>query len=397
MKRCSILFVLVAATASLGCKRATPTNGDAGTSRASEATREQVLRGIGECTASEVASFATKAATFGQKANAAATVPSDATRKEAQDAWVAAIDQWERLEVMQFGPAATKAHPGGQDLRGSIYAWPLTSRCLIEQQIVSKAYEGATFSTALSSSRGLGAAEYLLFYAAPDNACSAGATINADGMWNALGATEIAARRLAYAGAVATDIAAVGTKLNTAWDPAQGNFVNELVKSVRGGSIYKTDQTAFNSVSDALFYVEADVKDTKVAHPLGILNCTTPTCPEGVESPYAKRSLTHIVNNLAGFRKLFFGCNDGNGQAFDDLLDAIGASSINTSVKVALEQAEAALASITSPDLETAIAQQNDKVRAVHTALKKLADVLKTEFVTVLDLELPQRVEGDND
>ncbi len=390
------LFVFAAATLS-SCKRASPATADAGVSKASEATREGVLRGIGECVAAEVASFATKAAAFEQKAKSATSAPSDVTRKEAQEAWAAAIDQWERLEVMQFGPAATKSHPGGQDLRGSIYAWPLTSRCLIDQQIVSKAYAETTFSTSLTSSRGLGAAEYLLYYTPADNGCSAGANINTDGTWNALGAAEIAARRLSYAGAVSSDVMSTAKTLNAAWDPAQGNFVNELVKSVHGSATYKTDQVAFNAVSDALFYVEADVKDMKLAQPLGILNCTTPTCPEAVESPYAKRSLVHIVNNLAGFRTLFFGCGEGSALAFDDLLNAVGASDTTASVKAALTEAETALASITSPDLETAITQENDKLRAVHAALKKLADTLKTEFRTVLDLDLPQRVEGDND
>ena len=36
-------------------------------------------------------------------------------------------------------------------------------------------------------------------------------------------------------------------------------------------------------------------------------------------------------------------------------------------------------------------------VRAVHAAVKNLTDVLKTDFVTVLDLELPKKAEGDND
>jgi hypothetical protein len=36
-------------------------------------------------------------------------------------------------------------------------------------------------------------------------------------------------------------------------------------------------------------------------------------------------------------------------------------------------------------------------VRALYDAVKGVTDVLKTEVVTVLDLELPQKVEGDND
>jgi hypothetical protein len=34
---------------------------------------------------------------------------------------------------------------------------------------------------------------------------------------------------------------------------------------------------------------------------------------------------------------------------------------------------------------------------AVYTAFKGLTDLLKTEFVTVLNLELPKSTQGDND
>ena len=38
-----------------------------------------------------------------------------------------------------------------------------------------------------------------------------------------------------------------------------------------------------------------------------------------------------------------------------------------------------------------------DKVVAVHAAVKKLNDLLKTEFVTTLNLDLPLGAVGDND
>ena len=38
-----------------------------------------------------------------------------------------------------------------------------------------------------------------------------------------------------------------------------------------------------------------------------------------------------------------------------------------------------------------------DETTQLHAAVKRITDNLKTEFVTVLDLELPQVLEGDND
>ncbi len=396
--RVAVLLSLIAVAA---CKRAAPPapDGDAGAHKASAATREASLRGIGVCTAAQAKLFATRAGTFEQKTKVLALAPGEGERKEArngaQSAWVAAIDEWQKLEMMQYGPAAVTTQPGGLDLRGFIYAWPLFNRCLVEQQLVSKVYD-TNFASLLVNSRGLGAAEFLLFYDGTDNVCGPTASINTDGTWNTLVGTELSARRAAYANAVAGDIASFARKLDAAWDPAQGNFVNELAQAGRGSTTYKSDALAFNSVSDALFYVESDVKDMKVARPLGIANCEQPTCPEAVESLYAKRSKQHLVNNLAGFRMVFFGC-ETNASALDDLLIAVGANSLVSDVKTALDEADAAVAALTSPDLGTAVTEENGKLRAVHAALKKLTDILRTEFISFLDLELPRRVEGDND
>ena len=47
--------------------------------------------------------------------------------------------------------------------------------------------------------------------------------------------------------------------------------------------------------------------------------------------------------------------------------------------------------------LEQALATDPAKVMTVYTAFKGLTDLLKTEFVTVLNLELPKTTQGDND
>jgi hypothetical protein len=62
----------------------------------------------------------------------------------------------------------------------------------------------------------------------------------------------------------------------------------------------------------------------------------------------------------------------------------------------ALSGAEAAVDEL-DPPLEQALASDPQKVRAVYDAVKALTDPLKTEFVTVLNLELPRTSEGDND
>ena len=379
------------------CKRADPTTTIKGTARIPESTRVAVLSAFATCAASEARAFRDAAAAFEQASMTASSSKTSESKIIAQDAWRSAIDIWERNELLQFGPSAIKSQPGGQDQRENIYPWPLTNRCLLEQQIVSKGYESSGFGSLLTSYRGLGAAEYLLFYEGTDNACGEGATINAQKTWEAVGA-DLGARKLDYAKAIATDVHTHADALATTWDPEKGNFGRNLSDAGIGSSVYSSQQLAFNVVSDALFYVETDVKDMKVGRPTGLTDCSTPTCPEALESLYAKRSKAHVKNNLVGFRNLMFGCEgDGKGLGFDDLLVAIGAESVATRLKSALDASFAALDAIQSDDFSQALGSELDKMKALHAALIGITDLLRTEFITVLDLELPKRVEGDND
>ena len=78
------------------------------------------------------------------------------------------------------------------------------------------------------------------------------------------------------------------------------------------------------------------------------------------------------LNQFVGFRRLFQGCGEGYaGVGFDDWLRDAGAGDL----------AERMIASL----------------NGVDAAVKEVTDELKTEFVTVLNLELPSAAEGDND
>jgi hypothetical protein len=70
---------------------------------------------------------------------------------------------------------------------------------------------------------------------------------------------------------------------------------------------------------------------------------------------------------------------------------------VAASVQSAFAEVEAALQAIPEGKLEDELRAKSAAATALHTALRKLGDLLKTEVVTVLNLELPARVEGDND
>jgi predicted lipoprotein len=358
-------------------------------------TRRALLEAVGTCVLENARDFELRAQALDAAAAAASVDPGK--RIEAQATWREAADRWQKLELLQIGPAAAGTQPGGADLRDAIYAWPLASACTVDAHIVAETWVAAP-DDVLINARGLAAAEYLLFHDAPANACAADDPINTGGAWSALDDATLSARRAEYATFVAADLAEQATALVRAWDPAQGNFLGELAGAGDGSKTFTRQSIALNASSDALFYVDWATKDLKVGRPAGITQCDAAVCPEAVESLFAHRSKEHVRNNLLGLRMLFTGCGeDAKSLGFDDFLYAVGQGDLGASIYRDIVAALAAADAIDEADLAQAVATDHASVVALHGSLKRITDVLRTDLVTLLDLELPKRVEGDND
>ncbi|MBX3219348.1 MAG: imelysin family protein [Labilithrix sp.] len=402
MKRYIGAFVAAAVLCGTSCRSRSGDPGAGSSSGSVDAgsfDKPALLRAFGECVVADYRELSTSVVALDAATSAAASDKSAASLEAARAAWKTAMEIAQRAEVYQFGPAAISTAPGGRDMRDPIYAWPLVGRCALEQTIVSKAYETPGWATsALVSTRSLAAAEYLLFFTGAENECPAESEINTNGSWAALGAEELAARRLAYARVVTADVVQRTQALVDAWDPAKGNFIEELATAGRSKS-FASEQMAFNAVTDAMFYVDLQLKNSKVGKPAGFLpDCAAAPCLSAVESPWAKRSKEHIRQNLAGYEKLFRGCGPGgSGLGFDDLLGAVGAESVTAKVEASLVEIRAALDALVEPTFEEDLQKNIAGVQRLFDALRANAALMKAEFVTVLDLELPKRVEGDND
>lgn len=370
-----------------------------GTAGAPAFTRAALLEAFGTCAAAAAKDFSGRAAALDSAAATLASAPSAGARAVAREAFHSAMDAWQVVELMQFGPTGRTTVLGGKDFRDNIYAWPLFSRCAIEEEIVKRGDESTTFgTTVLANRRGLGAVEYLLFYEGADTACPASSA--AYGPWNALSTAEKEARKLAYAARAVRDIAERAAALAAAWAPDGGNFPHTLRTAGSGNAVYATTQAAINSITNAAFYIESEVKDMKLAGPLGVdmMACASDICPALLESKFARRSKANIAANLEGLRRLLEGCGPSHaGLGFDDLLTALGAGALTEALRARAVTAQAALANIGEPDLDVALVADKPSVRALYDAVKAVTDLLKTEFATVLDIELPGDIGTDND
>jgi predicted lipoprotein len=360
-------------------------------------SREALLASVADCAVARAREFEERALALVEATATYDAEPSDEHLGDVHAAWALAMERWQELEVWQFGPLAQMPALGAESLRLQVYAWPAFNRCAIDQQIVSRRYLESDFDRALTNTRGLGAIEYLSFYPGGDNGCLPTQAINAGGTWSALGDAEIGLRKAGYAHAVAADVAARAATLVERWAPELGNFHRVFAGAGRGSAVYPSMQSALNALSDAMFYVDTQLKDMKLAWVMGIAECGGP-CPVPAESPFAGFSKRNVRGNLLGFRALFQGCGpSGSGLGFDDLLIDLGQVELAERMKAELAAAIAALDALEQPSIEAAMAVDPGSVFALYDAVKRLTDSLKSDFITVLDLEPPPGAGDDTD
>jgi predicted lipoprotein len=363
-------------------------------------TKPALLKAIADCSLGRYREFNELASALRDATAAWAENPNEELRAAAQNAWRAANDSWQVSELFRFGPTGPAFEPGGKDYRNAIYFFPDILNCQVDQAIVSRSYAARPLNL-LVSARGLGALEYLLFYNGSANSCGAGITINTGtpNPWQQLDAAELNRRRAEYAGALGDDLSVVAKAVLDAWDPAVGNFHAQFANAgALAGGVFKTDQDAFNVIDNAFFYIDRELKDYKLAIPAGLsLSCGSTVCPEAVEARFSLASNSNMGNNVRGFRSLFQGCGPNySGLGFDDYLSAINKGDLAARMIAAAVDAQTSAATLPLP-LEQLINADRGRVVALHTAVKGISDLLKTEFVSSLNLELPTAAQGDND
>ncbi|MBC7425580.1 MAG: hypothetical protein H7321_03500 [Bacteroidia bacterium] len=190
--------------------------------------------------------------------------------------WFRTREAWETTECFLFGPVATL------ELDPSIDDWPLNSVDLDSVMATSNTFTPSYVASLSTSLKGFHAIEYLIF--------------GKNG--NRL-AADFTAREKEYLGALCADLLTITTKMYTEWNPAQGNYRNELVTAGNGNATYPTKKAALLEITNAITGIVEEVGASKISEPFNTFDSTLE------ESQFSKNSFTDFKNNIIGARDAY--------------------------------------------------------------------------------------------
>jgi len=390
---------------SWACQDGGPGMDDGDDASTPNASRRAVLKSIADnVLVPSTAEFATRTAALQvavqEYTDAVATSSADVDEAEAAAhlAWREAMAQWQQLEVMQVGPAASSlVGPGGEAMRDAIYSWPTADSCSVDRALVNEDYLAPDFfATELAWTYGLDAMEYLLFSSGEAHTCPA--QVQLDGPWASLDADALRLRRAAYANVVAAGLADDAAALAQRWSPEGGDFAGLLAQPGLGDSPYDNDSEALDDVFRAIFYLDKVTKDGKLGLPLGLVDgCPTAPCDSLMETPWSGAAAPAVLANLQGLRLMIQGGPDAaTADGFDDLLEEAGQGQVARTLLTQIEAAIAAAEAFDQP-LQDAVTSSPDDVTDLYDSIKAVTDTLKGPFVIALMLTIPAEGAGDAD
>ena len=331
--------------------------------------------------------------------NAYGTEQQTTAFETTREQWKTTMQLWQELEVMQIGPAGSELKViGGQDIRDSIYSWPTVNTCRVDQNTAAENWNSTTYyEDNLVNAYGLEAIEHMLFGTTETN-CPSQVNPIADGSWASLGEDGIISNRILFSRSLLEEIKSQVDLLQTTWSPEEGNFAEHLLAGE--DSPYESQTVALNAIYNSLFYLETATKDRKLAQPLGYRDCTEERCPDDFEGILSQTSLSSVIGNLRGFKKLFMG---GEGAGIDDLLAELGHGDLSEEIirdtDETIEKFE---------ELESYVHEQNisitdlltnepERIENAYESLALVTTNLKNDLATVLQMEIPREAAGDND
>ena len=354
-------------------------------------------------TADSAHAFAKDSGVLATYCSAIGTDAEALAKADAKVGWRSLMDEVQKTEMHIFGPAQINE----ESLHNRVHSYinGTTATCGIDQAVILANDDDYNVVNRAFNQRGVGAIEYLLFNENLNHSCAS--QVQTTSGWNELSDSARKTQRCSLSLMLSEDIAVASTLIHDSWTSEAEPFRDAFLDPTQLGD-------NFQLMTDALFYIETFSKSQKLTIPLGIDDkCTSLTCSELIESPYSETSLRNLEINADEFLTIF---NGGEGLGFDDLIVDEGFADItqrfqtqladvneriNGSTDSLVDQIGKLESAGTDTDCINAFAnpdsQSSYSACSVAGLIKKVTDDLKIEFVTIVGVAIPGRVQSDND
>lgn len=317
-----------------------------------------------------------RAANMRAALEAFSATPNNSTLLAARSALAAAMNQWQRVNTFDFGPAESLFG----DLSTEIATFP-SNPDAIERKIASGSWTLTGFDR---DTRGWNTLDYLLYGTDDDND---------DAIVQAFTIGEDATERASYLNAVAEKIATEIGQVSTAWN---GTYRNDFVS--RNG----TDAGSGTSdVVNNLAMSFEHIKNDKVGIPAGLRAGQSRPEPHRVEAYHSGRSMELARLHFEAIREIWEGRPvGGSAPAFRSLrsyLETVpGGQRLVEETRAQCAAVQQAFDAMGDSSLATLCQANDPRVEALHTELQKLTRFFKSELSSLLGVAITYS-SGDGD
>lgn len=330
----------------------------------------------------------------------------------AQSAWEEVMLTFHKLSVLGLDPVKSRAL--------DIYSWPALGLCPIDQNVAMQKNSLSELRSVVYTQRGLAAIEYLLFAPASSSACPvANPRFKQVREWLEKPMQERLRLRCEHARSLSRLVTEQAKAVEAEWGAAEGNFSKRWSEGRAHGSV----QAAMNALSNGLFFLER-LKYDRLGRPLGVRDCDeVGPCPHLVEHSFSGLSLkaarAQLEAALVAFQGPRLSQSSKRGWSLSDAIAAVGttsgsnanvSASIISALETALESIETGLRKGAFDAQIRAMGEKRCTYRAsaeelknepqvcsVFQSVRRVVDLIKTDFLMALSLRAPPTFQGDAD
>ena len=281
--------------------------------------------------------------------------PTAQNLEAARAAWVAARSPWEQSEGFLFGPVDQEGIDPALD------SWPVNVTDLNHVLTSGNAITPAFLAQQEGTLKGFHTIEFLL--------------------WGEDGNKQVAqftAREFEYLTAASAVLAEDAATLYGLWNPSGGNYINNILSAGNGSSVYVSQKSALEEITNALIIIADEVGNGKINDPFSQQDLTLE------ESRFSANSKADFANNIRSIQNIYTGTFDsfGNGASLSNIIREKNPA-LDTHVLDEIDQAIAAIDSIPGT-FSDAVFNHPQAVSAAQQAVRALQSTLESEVLPII-------------